>query len=118
MSGYTGVSAMLKCAVWLADELGVSIESIGRGALDRKDSRTLEACGKYLAYTVVLDGRFLFLRVALMDEDNSPEELLSVGDTKAGWKTMCQVIRALERNGVRSLERPIAAGSWTIGLGN
>ena len=51
---------MLKCAVWLADELGPSIESIGRGALDRKSSYTLEACGKYLAYTVVLDGTFLF----------------------------------------------------------
>lgn len=113
---YNGVAGMVRCALWLEVQVGLSIEGIGRGALDRQDSCRLEACGKYLAYDIFLDGGFLFLSASLMDEANPPEALLSVGDTKDGWQLICRIVRALERNGVRSLQRPIEAGSGPNGF--
>jgi hypothetical protein len=115
----TGVSAMVKCALFLDVQLDIEILGIGRGGLDRKDSCTLEGVGKHLVYVVVLDGGFVFLKAQVLDSCDFPEQLFSIGDTKDGWQIICHVIRALERNNVKSLNRPIQAGSgpsgWVIG---
>ena len=108
---YTGVSGMVRCALWLEIQIELEILSIGRGGLDRIDSCTLEAAGKHLSYTITLDGGFLFLRVQLLDACDPPEALMSVGDTKQGWETVSRVVGAMERNNIKSLERPIELGS-------
>ena len=119
MSEHTGVAAQVRAAVWLDDQLGLEILFIGRHALDREDSSTLEASGKHLSYWIILDGGFLFLHAQCLDAIADSELLFSIGDTKEGWHTICKVVQALERNEVRSLERPIVAGeggpsSWVI----
>jgi hypothetical protein len=55
-----GVSAMIRCALFLEDTLGMDVLNIGRSALDRKDSCTLEACGRHLSYVILLDGGWVF----------------------------------------------------------
>jgi hypothetical protein len=118
MSDHTGIAAVVHAAVWLDDQLGLEILFIGRNGLDRENSSTLEASGKHLAYKVVLDNTFVFLYVQLLDVVADCELLISVGDTKSGWETICKIVQALERNNVKSLERPIEAGlgphGWVI----
>jgi hypothetical protein len=114
-----GIGGMVKCGCWLEDQVGVEVMSIGREALDRKDSCTLIAAGKSLCYSVMLDGGFIFLSVCLMDKGDRPQQLLSVGDCSKGWETIARLIGALERSGCRSLQRPIEIGesgpdSWVI----
>jgi hypothetical protein len=48
----------------------------------RSNSCTLEACGRFLAYVIKLDGGFVFIRVQPMDSGDSLETLLRVGDTR------------------------------------
>jgi hypothetical protein len=117
MSGNFGVSAMVRCVLWLEDKLGLETLNIGRQALARKDSCTLEICGAHLFYTVVIDGGFVFVLAQAMDAPaGSLESLLSVGDTPEGWRTICKLIAALERHPVKSLERPIEAGEGRDGF--
>ena len=110
---------MVHAACWSADQLDLEILSIGRDGLAPKDSCTLEASGRYLFYSILLDGGWVFLSAQLMDRSEAPEQLLSVGDGEDGWRQVCSLIRALERHEIRSLQRPIEAGSgpsgWTIG---
>jgi hypothetical protein len=115
LDGDTGISAMMRAALWLEIQLDIDILNIWRGSFERSEC-TLEACGRFLAYFVVLDGGFVFLWASLMDKGNPPERLFSIGDTKQGWQTICKVIQALERNKVKSLERPIEAGSGPSGF--
>jgi hypothetical protein len=76
---------MVRCALFLEIQLDIEILGIGRGALDRKDSCTLEAAGKHLAYFVVLDGGYIFLRAQVLDDPcDALEELFSIGDSKKG----------------------------------
>jgi hypothetical protein len=119
LNGKFGVSALVRIALHLENEWGMDVLSIGRECFDRKDSCTLSVTGKLLAYYVTLDGGWVFLRAQLLDLGDEPQELLSVGDGEAGWKTVCRLIRALERSGCRSLQRPIEIGesgpdSWVI----
>ena len=107
---------MVRAALFLDVQLDIEILGIGRSGLDRKDSCTLEAVGKHLTYFVILDGGFVFLRAQVLDSCRPPEELFSTGDTKEGWQLICKLIRALERNDVRSLQRPIEAGSGPSGF--
>lgn len=113
---YFGVAGMVRCALWLDVQLGIEILGIGRGALDRVDSCTLECSGKHLTYFVVLDGGFIFLRVQVLDSCDPLDQLFSIGDTREGFETICKVIRALERNNVKSLQRPIEAGTGPTGF--
>ena len=112
---YDGVSGMIRCALWLEMQIGLGILGIGRGALDRKDSCTLQASGRHLAYWVVLDGTFVFLSAQVLDACDPSEQLMSIGDTKEGWETIGKVIGALERHNIKSLKRPIEAGTGPNG---
>jgi hypothetical protein len=116
MDRVAGVAALVRCALFLDVQLDIEILGIGRSGLDRKDSCTMETVGKHLAYWIILDGGFIFLRAQEVDSCKLPEQLFSIGDTADGWRTLCQVIRALERNKVRSLQRPIEAGSGPNGF--
>jgi hypothetical protein len=115
-----GVAAMVHAAVWLDDVLGMEILSIGRGGLDRKDSCTLEVCGCHLAYSIVIDGGFIFVYAQPMDSAEPLELFFSIGDEAEGWRTVCRFVRAFERSGIRSLkDRPIELGDigrdgWVI----
>jgi hypothetical protein len=115
----SGVSSMVRCALWLEKQLGVEILSIGRGGLDRENSCTLQGSGKNLAYTIVLDGGLVFVYAQLLNVCGDSEFLIRVGDTVENWKLICRIVGALERNSIRSLERPIEVGeggpnSWII----
>ena len=109
--GMEGVAAMVRAAVWLENRGGLETLNIGRGALDRKDSCTLELSGRHLFYSILLDGGFVFLSAQPMDLGDSLERLLAVGDGPEGWKTLCHLIVALERSGITSLTpKPIQLG--------
>jgi hypothetical protein len=120
MNNKFGVSAMIRCAVYLEDTLGIELVSIGRAGLDRKDTCCLECAGRNLFYWVRIDGGFVFLSaVALDDPMSKPEPLLSIGDTADGWKQISRLTAALERSGIKSLDRPIEVGlggsnGWVI----
>jgi hypothetical protein len=50
------------------------------------------------------------------------ERLLTIGDGPDGWQTICRLVAALERSGIKSLTpKPIELGtpglpdSWVIG---
>jgi hypothetical protein len=120
MKGDSGVSAMVRCALWLEDKLGLETLNIGREGLDPKDSCTLTMFGRHLFYAIKLDGGFVFVSAELMDAGDPPEQLLSIGDGPEGWRTITRLIAALERNKIKSLERPIEIGgtgpnAWVIG---
>jgi hypothetical protein len=107
----SGVGSMVDLASYLSHEFAVEVLSIGREGLDRKDSCTLEMCGRHLFYVVKLDGGFVFLSACPMDRGDAPEQLLSVGDGDVGWKTITKLIAALERNKIKSLQpRPLEIG--------
>ena len=109
--GMKGVAAMVRAAVWLENRAGLETLNIGRGALDRKDSCTLELSGRHLFYSVLLDGGFVFLSAQLMDGGDSLQKFLAVGDGPSGWETICHLIIAFERSGLKSFsQRPIELG--------
>ena len=55
---------MVRAAQWLERRAGVSVESIGRAALDRKDSFTLIASGRNLSFQIRTDGGWLICIVS------------------------------------------------------
>ena len=65
--------------------------------------------GRFLCHHIKLDGGFVTVSAQLMDEGSEPELLLkAVGETEAAWQTtIAPLVASLERNEVRSLERPI-----------
>jgi hypothetical protein len=73
-------------------------------------------CGPHLFYDVTLDGGWLFVSAQLMDRSDPPQSLLSVADGPEGWQTLCRLVEALERNKIKSLERPIEAGEGRHGF--
>jgi len=84
MDGVTGVEAMVRCALFLDVQLGAEILGIGRSGLDRANTCTMETTGKHLAFWIILDGGFIFLRAQVLDSCDPPEALFSTGDTTAG----------------------------------
>jgi hypothetical protein len=107
----TGVGAMVRAGAWAEVQLGMTVLSIGSEGSDRKDSCcTLDVCGRHLFYRIKLDGERVWLSACRMDSGNEPELLLTVGDEQQGWRKVCCVVRLLEREEVRRLERPIELG--------
>ena len=101
---------MIKCAAYLENNYGLDTEFIGRRGLDRVDSFTLEMTGKFLAYHVQIDGGWVNLRLQLMDEAKVPELIVTVADGPPGWKKINNLMRRLEEEEIKSLQRPIQIG--------
>ena len=107
----SGVSAMVRCALWSEMRLGLATLDIGRGGLDRQNSCTLEMSGRHLYYVVFLDGTFVSVSAQPMDSGADLEKLMVVGDGPDGWRTICQLLQALEHSEIRSLHpRPLEIG--------
>jgi hypothetical protein len=115
LNGKFGVSAMVRLALHLESEWEMDVLSIGRECFDRKDSCTLSVTGKWLAYHVMIDGGFVFVSAQLMDAGDPPQLLATFGDTVDGWAKSSNLIQALERAEVKSLQRPIEAGEGSNG---
>jgi hypothetical protein len=106
-----GVAAIVRSALWLERRAGLETLSIGRGGLEPANSCTLEISGRQLHYSILLDGGFVFLSVQPLDGGDS-ERLVGVGDTVDGWQTVCRLVSALERSGIKSLTpKPIELGT-------
>ena len=70
----------------------------------------LELCGKWLAYRFGLRSGWVWLYCSPMDAVSAPELLLNARDGPEGWRRLCVIVRLLEREEVKSLERPIELG--------
>jgi hypothetical protein len=73
----SGISAMVRCAVWSERCLGVETLAIGREGHDRADSCTLELAGRHLFYSILLDGSFVFVSAQPMDSGEALEGFLT-----------------------------------------
>ena len=96
---------MARHAIWLERVAGVSVESLGRGGLDRQHSYMLEATGRHLFYSLNIDGGWIFVSAGPMDTGDS-EFLVSMADGKAGWNACSRLILALERSGRHQAAAP------------
>ena len=113
---------MVRAALWLETKAGLETLAIGREGCAPAHSCTLEMSGRHLFYSLLLDGGFLFLSAQPMDLGDCLERLVTVADGPEGWQTICRLVAALERSGLRSLTpKPIELGtpgmpdSWVIG---
>jgi hypothetical protein len=112
---------MVWTASWLQAAAGLELILIGRSADDMTNDCVLELTGRWLSYKIELHGTWVWLSVCLMDFGERWEKLFNVGDTTAGWTTMKSFVFALERSGIKSLQRPIQIGEvgdpdcWVIG---
>ena len=107
---------MVRAGVWCENTLGTEVLSIGRSADNTTEDCVMGLCGKRLAYRIAFRAGWIWLFASLMDSADNPELLLNVGDGQAGWRTICQLVAALERNQVKSLARPIEAGTGRDGF--
>ena len=105
-----GLSAMIQCAAHLEANYGLETEFCGRRGLDREQSSTLEMTSKFLAYHVLLDGGWVFVRLQLMDEAKEPELIVTVADNPDNWLSIYKLMRSLEEHEGKSLKRPIQVG--------
>jgi hypothetical protein len=110
----SGIGAMVHVACWLTDRLDIEVLSIGRSAHGVEDC-VLEVVGTWLAYRIALRGGWVWLSASLADSGDEPEALANFADGKQEWRQVCSLIRALERHKIRSLQRPIEAGSGPSG---
>jgi hypothetical protein len=121
MSG-TGISAMISAGAALEHEFqNLVVVSIGRPALSAEDEYEMQAYGAQLAYRITLRDSGIILGAALMDSaEGAWDLLLRTTDDGPGWDTVRRLAASLERNGVRSLQRPIESGeigssdAWVI----
>ena len=116
--GGSGLSAMIQTGAWLGNEFDMEAIACGRGATSDEDC-VLQICGRFLFFTITLRAGGVTVAAQPMDSGAAPDLLLRAADNPAGWQTVRGLIAALERHGVKSLERPIEAGTgefgWVIG---
>ena len=116
-----GIAGMVRCAAMLSIRHDLDVASFGRSGDAPPQSCKLEMTGRHLLYDVTLDGGWLWLGVALLDKGDPPELLANFPDGPEGFKDVSQIIQAFEREGIRSLEKPIELGGgsgpngWVIG---
>jgi hypothetical protein len=106
-----GIAGMVKAGAWLSNLLDLEVLGCGRAGDAPAQSCKLELSGQFLAYDITLDGGWIFLSVAVMDRGDPPESLLSLADNAENWRTICQLVAALERSAIRELQpRPLEIG--------
>jgi hypothetical protein len=107
----SGLGAFVYAGAWLSTRFDLEVLSFGRSGDAPPQSCKLELVGDFLAFEIVLDGGFIFISAQVCDRGDPPELLVSFPDGPEGWTDTCQLISALERNKIRSLQRPIEAGT-------
>ena len=112
----SGLGAFVYAAAWLSTRFDLEVLNFGRAGDAPPSSCKLEMAGTFLFYDLTLDGGFIFISAQVMDQGDPPELLISFPDGPQGWMDTCSLISALERNNVRSLERPIEAGTGKNGF--
>jgi hypothetical protein len=112
---------MVFAGAWFQQTLAMEVITIGRAADNLTEDCLMEVGGRWLFFRIALRGGWVWLSVCLMDEGDEPQLLLNVGDGPEGWRTICRLVAALERNQIKSLEpRPLEIGesgspdSWVI----
>ena len=106
-----GLSGMINIGAQLEHEfenlIVASIERPVEGTADYE----MEIFGSRLAYRISLSPNGVTLSDALMDRPETGWDLLlRAADDSSGWDTVRRLAASLERNGVRSLQRPIESG--------
>jgi hypothetical protein len=116
MNGVTGLSALIRLGASLENDFELEAVSIGKST-DESESYIMEIAGQHLAYRISLrnDGGLL-LSASLMDGPGEPDLLLRDRDNAEGWRTVRFVVAALETHEIKSLARPIEAGTGEFGL--
>ena len=120
--GSSGLSAMIGAGARLELEFeNLIVVSIGRPAVGDEDYE-MQIYGSWIAFRITLRASGVILGAALMDSAEAGWDLLlRTTDDGPGWDTVLRLAASLERNGVRSLRRPIAVGeppdpdAWVIG---
>jgi hypothetical protein len=114
MDDLTHVWRLCVHAVHLVDNYEeLSVDFLGRRALDREGSFTLEFSGRWLSYQLQHDGGFVFVRLREMDAAEEWQTVLNLPDTAGRWSVIHDLIAGLEKYGVNSLKRPIQIGeTW------
>jgi hypothetical protein len=107
--GGSGLPALIYAGAWLGNEFGMEAIACGRGALSNADC-VLEICGKFLFFTITLRAGDVTVAAQPMDAGDPPDLLLRIGDNENGWDTIRRLVASLERNQVKSLQRPIESG--------
>ena len=87
------VGGMVRSGAWCDDRLRMEVLSIGRGALDREDSCTMELAGRQLFVRVILDEGWIWVHATSMDEGDAPQLLFKIGDDPTGWTTIRRLFR-------------------------
>jgi hypothetical protein len=112
-----GISALIQVAAFAEARLEMECLGIG-GSPDEVVDCLAELAGKSLLYRIALKEGRILLSVQLLDCAADPELLLDIDDSASGWQVVLAVVRSLEEEHVRSLERPIefgsGANSWVI----
>jgi hypothetical protein len=105
----------------MQDVLGLEAVGINRPALARQCFFQTELFGQHLWYGIYLDGGWAHLHVEGYDQvDARDKPLLTIADGAEGLRTICQLVAALERSGVKEIRLPLQVGEpghpdcWTI----
>ena len=106
----SGLGAFVCAAAWLSTRFDLEVVTFGRSG-----DAPSQSC-KFLAYDVTLDGGWISISASVMDRGDSPQLLISFPDAPEGWQDTCRLITALESNNIKSLERPIEAGTGPGGF--
>ena len=105
-----GVSGMLRSGLWLNSVCGLEVLSVGRSATGKEDC-AMEIVGSQLLIRAALQGGWIWLSAASLDEGESTEPICNFPDSPQGWSDLRRLVANLERSGIKSLKtRPIQIG--------
>ena len=106
----SGVSGLLRTALWLNSVCGLEVLSMGRSATGKEDC-ALEIVGSQLLVRIVIAGGWVWLSAGSFDEGEQPQPICNFGDGPQGWSDVRRLVAALERSGIKSLrDRPVKIG--------
>jgi hypothetical protein len=119
---FATIELFARAARWLENTCALETIPINRPATARRWFFQMDAYGERLQYRLWIDGGFLFLQAAGLDQvcDESSKGLLTVGAGAEGFRTVCKLIAALERSGIKEIRLPLQLGevgmadSWVI----
>ena len=115
----SGLGAFVYAGTWLSTRFDLEVLSFGRSGDAPPQSCKLELVGDFLAFEIVLDGGFIFVRAQPCDSADPLELLCTFPDNSTGWQDTCRLIAACIRNQIKSLSpRPLEIGEGKNGFGD